>query len=430
VAKKIVYIPMSADILHPGHLNVIRHGQTLGEVVIGLLTDEAIASKKRVPYMNYAQRFELISNVKGVDRVIPQNQSDYRPNLNKIKPDYVVHGDDWNQNARNQVLESLNKWHGKLIEVKYTDGISSTAIQKHLKNKSTSPIDRLNSLANALKVKKTLTALEAHNGLSALVVENMQYKNSIGKIEQFDAIWVSSLTDSYAKGKPDTEVVDLTSRLITVNEIIEVTAKPIIVDGDTGGHAEHFIHTVRTLERLGVSAIVIEDKKGIKRNSLHAKQTDNRQENIKVFANKIKSGINARSNDNFLIIARIESLILGNGQDDALNRAISYINAGASAIMIHSKDKTGKDIKQFAKAYNKLEHRIPLMVVPTSFNKLTQNELSNYGANIIVYANQLIRSAYPAMQNTALSILKNGRTLEAEKLCMPIEEFLKIVPDS
>jgi phosphoenolpyruvate phosphomutase len=428
--KKVVYIPMCADIVHVGHMNIIKEGQKLGKVTIGLLTDEAVASKKRLPFMNYEQRFEVVNNIKGVDKVIPQNTSDYRPNLRKLKPDFVVHGDDWRKEARQQVIDTISEWKGKLIEVKYTKGISSTLIHEKLKAGGISPTDRLARLERLLNAKKSIRVLEAHNGISALIVENTHIKDSKGKAEEFDAIWVSSLTDSLAKGKPDTELVDRTSRIATINEILEVTTKPLIVDGDTGGRIEHFTHTVRTLERLGVSAIVIEDKNGLKRNSLHDKPKEHTQEDPKIFAAKIKAGMNARVHEQFMVIARIESLILGKGQADALYRAKIYLEAGVSAIMIHSKDNSGIDVKEFAEAYNNLENRKTLMMIPTSYNKITEAELSSWGANIIVYANHLLRAAYPAMEHAAQSILENQRAFETESSSIPIKEFLKLAPGS
>lgn len=431
--KKVVYIGMAADILHPGHLNIIKEGQKYGEVIVGLLTDEAVASYKRVPFMEYKHRLEVIKSIKGVNKVISQTTLDYRPNLRKIKPDYVVHGTDWRsgvlRQTRQQIIDALAEWGGILIEPDYTDGISSTVIHQKLKKTGISPSSRLAQLERLLNVKKTIRALEAHNGLSALVVENLHIKNDQGRSEQFDAIWVSSLTDSVAKGKPDTELVDRTSRLMTINEILDVTTKPLIVDGDTGGHVEHFIHTVRSLERLGVSAIVIEDKTGLKRNSLDPSGSHT-QEDKHIFAAKIKAGIDARVHDQFMIIARIESLILGKSQQDAVERAEAYLESGASAIMIHSKDNTGIDIKKFTEAYNKLENRKPLMLVPTSYNKIYEKDLADWGANIVVYANHLLRAAYPAMEQVAKTILENHRAQEAEALCTPIEQFLKIIPGS
>lgn len=432
--NKIVYIAMSADILHPGHLNIIREGQKLGEVVIGLLTDEAIASYKRLPFMDYSQRLEVIQNIKGVNKIIPQPTLDYRPNLLKLKPDYVMHGSDWRtgiqKQIRQQVIDTLTEWGGLLIEPGYTKGISSTLLNQKLKSTGISPDRRLGQLNRLLNAKATIRAMEAHNGLSALVVDNRHAKDKSGRIAEFDALWVSSLTDSIAKGKPDIELIDRTSRFATINEILEVTTKPIIFDGDTGSHAEHFIHTVRTLERLGVSAVVIEDKNGLKRNSLHDQPLDHSQEDVRVFASKIKAGIDARTSEQFMIIARVESLILGKGQADALKRARAYLDAGASAIMIHSKNKDGAEIKEFADQYNKLKNRRPLMLVPTSYNKISEDELSSWGANIVVYANHLLRASYPAMEKVAESILENHRAFEAEKLCTPIEEFLKMIPGS
>lgn len=432
--EAIVYIAMSADILHSGHLNIIKTGQGYGRVVIGLLTDEAIASYKRLPFMNYEQRHAVISNLKGIDEVIPQTTLDYRPNLRKLKPAFVVHGSDWRdgvqKQTRQQVIDTLAGWGGELIEPDYTDGISSTLVQSRLKSVGIAPTDRLKRFTRLLAVRRPVRVLEAHNGLSAHIVDQTQVKNQRGETEQFDAIWVSSLTDSLAKGKPDSEIVDQTSRLQTINQILEASNKPVIVDGDTGGSSEHFTQMVRTLERLGVSAVVIEDKVGLKRNSLHADSSQHQQEDIAKFAQKIRAGIDARLHDEFMIVARIESLIVGAGGEDALKRAKAYITAGASAILIHSKDPSGEDIKKFAAAYNALPNKGPLFMVPTSYNSLYEHELSEWGANVIIYANHLLRAAYPAMEQSARLILENGRALEADKICEPVKNLLEKFPEA
>jgi phosphoenolpyruvate mutase len=429
---KTVYIAMSADILHPGHLNIIKQGQALGTVILGLLTDEAIASYKRLPYLAYEQRFEIMRHLKGIDQIVPQTTLDYRPNLRQLKPDYVIHGDDWRhgiqQATRQQVIDTLTEWGGRLIEPKYTAGISSTLLQNQLKTAGILPGHRTGLLGRLLQAKPMVRALEAHNGLSALVVERATATGTTGRPEQFDAVWVSSLTDSAAKGKPDTELVDLSSRLATINEILEVTTKPVIFDGDTGGHPKHFVHTVRTLERLGVSAVVIEDKTGLKHNSLHADASGHIQEDPGLFAAKIRAGLEARLHTDFMIIARIESLITGAGQADALAHAQVYLEAGAAAIMVHSKSVTGADIKTFATAYNRLGNRRPLMVVPTTYHDRYEHELAGWGANIIVYANHLLRAAYPAMERAATTILEHQRAAEAEALCLPVQDLLNLPP--
>lgn len=421
---------MSADIVHAGHLHVIAEGQKLGEVTVGLLTDAAIAQKKRTPFMEYAQRHAVISGLRGVSAVLPQTTPDYTENLQTLRPEYVVHGDDWSAAARQSVIDTISAWGGKLVELPYTEGVSSTAIQSRVKSAGISPQERMHSLRKIMKTKQTVRALEAHNGLSALVVEQTRIKNSSGHARAFDAIWFSSLTVSAAKAKPDTELVDLTSQVMILQDILDVTTKPIIVDGDSGGHAEHFAHTVRTLERLGVSAIVIEDKTGLKRNSLHKNTAHHQQESIDSFSEKIKAGRHARSHPDLMIIARIESLILGKGERDALARAQAYIAAGADAIMIHSKDTSGADIRSFCAAYAKLETHTPLMLVPTSYNKITETELADWGANIIVHANYLLRAAYPAMTRAAETILLHERSYEAESDCMSIGALLNLLPGS
>lgn len=428
---KTVYIAMSADIIHHGHINIIKEGNKLGNVIVGILTDEVIASYKRFPLLNFEQRKEIISNISGVSQVIKQDTLDYTPNLLTIKPDYVVHGDDWKEgpqkHIREKVIETLKEWDGKLIEIPYTEGISISLIDEKLKEIGTTPYIRRGKLRKMLSVRPIVRVLEAHNGLTGLIVEKT--KISCGdKINSFDGIWISSLCDSTAKGKPDIELVDLTSRLNTVNEILEVTTKPIILDGDTGGKIEHFIYTVRTLERLGVSAIIIEDKVGLKKNSLFGTDVKQSQESIENFQAKIRAGKRAQVTDDFMIIARIESLILKAGLDDAIKRAKAYIEAGADGIMIHSKEKNPDEILAFCKEYNKFENRAPLVVVPTSYNTIREKELIAAGVDIVIYANHLIRSAYPAMVKTAESILMNERSYEAEEYMMPIEKILTLIP--
>lgn len=428
--EKLVYVAMSADFVHHGHVNIITTARKYGEVVIGLLTGEAIASYKRVPILSYQQRKKILANIVGVKKILPQKTLDYVPNLRKIKPDYVVHGDDWKTGAqaetRKRVVEVLKEWGGKLIEPRYTKNISSTDIINQILKQGVTPRQRQEKLRKILKVKPLMRVMEAHSGLTGLVVEKTKLiKNN--KILEFDGIWISSLTDSTSKGKPDTAAVDVTSRINTIEEVLEVTTKPIIVDGDSGGLTEHFVYTVKTLERLGVSAIIIEDKIGSKRNSLFGTEAQQFQDEVKNFSQKITSGKRAQITDDFMIIARIESLILKAGMDDALIRASAYIKAGADGIMIHSKEKNPKEILEFCKEYKKLQHRVPLVTVPSTYSKITERELEKAGARIVIYANQLLRSAYPAMKKTAETILKNGRASEVEADCMPIKDILTLI---
>lgn len=430
--SKKVYVGMSADLVHPGHLNIIDKARQLGHVTIGLLTDKAIASYKRLPYMSYDQRKIVIENIKGVSRVVPQETLDYVPNLLKYKPDYVVHGDDWREgvqkDVRKRVIDTLKEWGGELIEVEYTKGISSTQLNKSLKEIGTTPEIRMKTLRRLINAKPIVRILEAHNGLSGLIIENLKVEEE-GIQKDFQGMWLSSLTDSTAKGKPDIEAVDLTSRLQTLNDILEVTTKPIIYDGDTGGKPEHFVFTVKSLERLGVSAIIIEDKVGLKKNSLFGTDVEQIQDSIENFCYKISVGKKAQVTDDFMIISRIESLILKKGIPDALKRAQSYIEAGADGIMIHSKEKDPTEILEFCREYNQFEKRIPLVAIPTSYNSIYEYELAQAGVNIVIYANQLIRSAYPAMVEAAMSILQHERAFEIDKKLMPINEIITLIPE-
>jgi phosphoenolpyruvate phosphomutase len=427
--KSLVYVAMSADIIHPGHLNIIKEAQKYGCVVVGVLTDNAIASYKRLPYMDYEQRKLIVKSIKGVTKVIPQETLDYVPNLRLIKPNFVVHGDDWKtgvqRKTRQNVIDVISEWGGKLIEPKYTDGISSTKLNKGLKEIGTTPEMRMKRLRRLLNAKPLIRVMEAHSGLTGLMIEKTSVKKN-GINYEFDAMWLSSLTDSTLKGKPDTECVDITSRLKTVNDILEITTKPIIFDGDSGGLAEHFIFTVRNLERLGVSAIVIEDKIGLKKNSLFEDNNLQKQDSIENFCAKIRAGKRAQITENFMIFARIESLTLGVGLEDALVRAKAYIEAGADGLMIHSKAKTPDEVFEFCQEYHNFKNRIPLIVVPSKFSQVTEKELEEAGANIVIYANQLLRSAYPAMKKTLIDILENQRALETESYSLSIQEIISL----
>jgi len=428
---KKVYVGMSADLIHPGHLNIINEAKKLGQVTVGLLTDEAIASYKRLPALDYEQRKMIIESIKGVEEVVAQETLDYVPNLKKYKPDFVVHGDDWKtgvqKQTRDRVIETLSEWNGKLVEVEYTKGISSTQLNKTLKEIGTTPDIRMKKLKRLISAKKIVRLLEAHNGLTGLIVENLQTTKDNGPRE-FDGMWLSSLTDSTAKGKPDIEAVDVTARMQTLNDIVEVTTKPIVYDGDTGGRVEHFVFTVKTLERLGVSAVIIEDKVGLKKNSLFGTDVDQMQDTIENFCHKISTGKKSQITDDFMIVARIESLILGIGVEDALKRAKAYIEAGADGIMIHSKEKSPDEILEFCRGYKIFEKKVPLVAVPSTYNVIYEKELADAGVNIVIYANQLLRSAYPAMIETATSILQNERSYEADKNMMQINEILTLIP--
>ena len=429
--KKKVYCAMSADIIHIGHLNIIKESSKLGVLTVGVLTDKAIASYKRLPTLNYENRSKTVSSIKGVDKVIPQDTLDYTNNLRLLKPDYVVHGDDWKtgiQSAiRQKVIEVINEWGGELIEVKYTGGISSTMINDDLKNIGTTSNVRLSRLRRLINAKKLVRILESHSGLTGLIIEKTYYDNN-GVKEEFDGMWSSSLTDSTSKGKPDIEQVDLTTRLHCINDMLECTTKPMIYDGDTGGKPEHFQFTVRTLERLGVSAIIIEDKTGLKKNSLFGNEVPQKRDSIEDFTRKIIAGKNAQVTEDFMIIARIESFILDDTLEDALIRARAYVNAGVDGVMIHSKNKSGEDIKSFCIEFRKENKNTPIVVVPSSYNHIKESEFIEWGANIVIYANHLLRASFPKMKSVAEKILKNGRTLEVNDDCMSIKDILELIP--
>ena len=427
--NKKVYIGLSADILHEGHINIIKTANKYGDVIVGLLTDDAIASYKNIPQLNYRQREIVLKNIKYVKKIIPQNTLDYTDNLKLIKPDFVVHGDDWKKGiqskTRLKVIKTLKKWNGKLIEPKYTKNISSSIIKKKI-SENYSPKSRVSILKRLINSNDIVRILESHNSLTGLIIENLKLEKN-NKTFEFNGMWSSSLTDSATKGKPDNSSVDFSARISSLNEMMDVTTKPLVFDADNGGQVEHLPFLVRSLERSGVSAIIMEDKVGLKKNSLFKNQSDTKQDKPQIFAKKIKKICSSRRSQDFMVIARIESFIVGKGLKDALNRAEIYSKAGADAILIHSKEKTPAEIFSFAREFKRSKNFIPLVSVPSTYSKVYEKDLIKNGFKLVIYANQLLRSAYPAMQNTAKTILKNRRAFEVDKKIIPIKEIINLI---
>ena len=423
---KTVYLGMIGDIMHPGLINIINEATKYGDV------DKAIATHKRLPYLTYEQRKQVIESIKGVSIIVPQDDWSYVPNLVKYRPDYLIHGDDWlygpDKYIRDEVFKVMAAMGGQVIEIPYTKGISASGLKEAIDSLGVTPQARLASLRRLISAKPIVRIMESHCGLTGLIIEHT--KVEVGdEVREFDGMWASSLTDSTSKGKPDIEAVDLTTRLHDLNDSLEVTTKPVIYDGDTGGKTEHFVFTVRTLERLGVSAVIIEDKVGLKQNSLFGTDAVQTQDTIEGFCSKIKAGKEAQVTRDFMIIARIESLIAGKPVEDALERAFAYVAAGADGIMIHSKNKDGMDIKEFCQRFREKDNHTPIVAVPTTYAQFTEEELASWGINIVIYANHMLRSAYPAMVKCAERILETTRCQEAsEEYCMPIKQILNLIP--
>ena len=426
LSKEIVFVPMACDLIHEGHINILANASKYGRVVVGLLTDDAISVYKPLPLLNYSRRLKIIKSMKFVDSVVKTTDWDYKKSLENLKPKYVVHGDDWKSNnqrkVRENVLKQIKSWKGILIEIPYTKGISSTLIKKVLRKNLSPDIIRKETFNRILNSKKLIRVIEVHNGISALIAQKSKYKN-----KEFDCMWLSSLTHSTSKGKPDIEYIDDTTVNNTINDIFDCSLKPLIFDADSGGRIEHLKFTIKNLERLGVSAIVIEDKVGEKINSLSKNVEKQKQDSIKNFCKKIRIAKNSAVSSNIKIFARIESLITKKGLDDALLRANEYITSGADGIMIHSNKKTPLEIFKFCKSYNNLKNRVPLIVAPSTYDKTYEKDFEKYGINIVIYANQLIRSAIPSMKKTAEKILKYGRSSEASKDIISINEILKLM---
>ena len=429
---KTVYTCFCTDVIHEGHLKIINEAEKLGRVIVGCLSDEALIRYNKFPTISQEDRIKLYRSLEGVDEVVVQNDMLYNDIAEQIRPDYVVHGDNWlkgpEKAIRDHVEKLLAEYGGELIDVPYTYNEKVKKIDLQLKEKLAMPEYRRKRLRQLIKMCPIVKTMEAHSGLTGLIVEKTVVENG-GKLDQFDAMWISSLCDSTAKGKPDIELVDMTSRFRTIDDIMEVTTKPIIFDGDTGGLTEHFVYTVRSLERMGVSAVIIEDKKGLKKNSLFGTEVEQTQATIEEMSAKIAAGKAAQLTDDFMIIARIESLILEKGMDDALERAFAFVKAGADGIMIHSRKKDPAEILEFCDKFREQDRTTPIVVVPTSFNEITEDELSQHGVNICIYANQLLRAAYPAMKNAAIGILKNHRSYEIDNELMPIKQIISLIDE-
>ena len=429
---KTVYTCFCTDIIHAGHLNIIEQACKYGKVIVGALSDEALIKYNKFPTISLEERIKLYESLEGVDKVVVQNNMMYDEVIEELHPDYVVHGDNWKEGPesaiRENVLKCLASYGGELIEVGYTYNPEVKKIDRQLREKLAMPEYRRKRLRQLLEIRPVVKAIEVHSGLTGLIAEKTVVEHD-GELDQFDAMWISSLCDSTAKGKPDIELVDMTSRFRTIDDVTEVTTKPIIFDGDTGGLTEHFVYTVRTLEKMGVSAIIIEDKTGLKKNSLFGTEVEQTQDTIENFSAKIRAGKTAQLTDDFMIIARIESLILERGMEDALERARAFVKAGADGIMIHSRKKDPAEILEFCDKFRQENKQRPIVVVPSSFNTITEEELAEHGVNVVIYANQLTRSAFPAMQKTAEDILRFHRAKEVDDRLMPIKNIITLIDE-
>lgn len=429
---KTVYTCFCTDIIHDGHLNIIKQARKYGRVIVGALSDVALIRYNKFPTLSFEERKKLYETLDGVEQVVIQDSVMYDDVMEKLHPDYVVHGDNWKEGPesaiRDNVLKCIETYGGELIEVKYTYSPVIKKIDSQLKEKLAMPEYRRKRLRQLLQIRPIVKAIEVHSGITGLIAEKTVIEH-YGELDQFDAMWISSLCDSTVKGKPDIELVDMTSRFRTIDDVTEVTTKPIIFDGDTGGMTEHFVYTVRTLERMGVSAIIIEDKTGLKKNSLFGTEVTQTQDSIENFSAKISAGKMAQLTDDFMIIARIESLILERGMEDALKRAYAFVKAGADGIMIHSRKEDPGEILEFCDIFRRDNRDTPLVVVPSSFNTITEEELAEHGVNLVIYANQLTRSAFPAMQKTAEDILRYHRAKEVDDRLMPIKQIITLIDE-
>lgn len=428
-----VYTCFCTASIHKGHLNVIAAARKLGKVTVGVLSDRAAIRYNRFPVVSLEERIAAVKGIDGVDDVIVQEDMMYGDVIPRLKPDFVVHGDNWcDENApehsiRTNVEKLVSAYGGRIVDVPYTYDPEARKTDEIDRERLAMPEYRRRRLRQLIGLCPVVKTIEAHSGLTGLIAEKTVVRQADGSLDQFDAMWVSSLCDSTAKGKPDIELVDMSSRLRTIDDIMEVTTKPIILDGDTGGLTEHFVYNVRTLERIGVSAVIIEDKTGLKKNSLFGTEVAQTQDAVENFCAKISAGKNALRTKDFMIIARCESLILERGMEDALERCRAYVKAGADGIMIHSRKKDPAEILEFCDRFRATDPKTPLVVVPTSFNAITESELAAHGVNIVIYANQLTRAAFPAMQSVAEDLLRHHRALEVDARLLPFKKIITLI---
>ena len=432
MARKI-YTCFCTATIHKGHLNVIAEASKLGDLTVGVLSDKEAIRYNRFPVLSEEERLAAVRALPGVANAVIQRDMMYSDVIDSLRPDVIVHGDNWcNPEApeyfiRQHVEASLKKYGGEIVDIPYTFDPEAKRIDDLDKERLAMPEYRRRRLRQLIRMCPIVKTIEAHSGLTGLIAEKTVVRQDDGRLDQFDAMWVSSLCDSTAKGKPDIELVDMSSRLRTIDDIMEVTTKPIILDGDTGGLTEHFVYNVRTLERIGVSAVIIEDKTGLKKNSLFGTEVEQTQDTIENFCAKIAAGKDALRTKEFMIIARCESLILEQGMDDALARCHAYVKAGADGIMIHSRSKDPAEILEFCDRFRGADAETPIVVVPTSFNSVTEAELAAHGVNICIYANQLTRAAFPAMQSVAQDLLKYHRAQEVDSRLMPFKKIITLI---
>lgn len=430
--RKKVYTCFCTDVIHEGHLKILEEASAYGDVYVGVLHDSEMVRYNRYLTKTTEERVQMVRTLRGVKDVVVQRTMMYEDVIASLHPDYVVHGSNWQTGPmsviRAGLLKQLEEHGGELIEFPYSRNDNILRIERQMREKLSMPEFRRHQLRRLLAIVPIVKTIEVHSGLTGLIAEKTMVATESG-VDQFDAMWISSLCDSTEKGKPDIELVDMTSRFRTINDVMEVTTKPIIFDGDTGGLTEHFVYNVRSLERMGVSAVIIEDKTGLKKNSLFGTEVAQTQDTIENFCAKIAAGKAVQVSDDFMIIARIESLILEKGMEDALMRASAYVKAGADGIMIHSRRKEADEILEFCDRFRKTDQTTPIVAVPSSYNAVTEKELALHGVNIVIYANQLLRAAFPAMEETARSILLHGRAKEADERLMPIKEIITLIDE-
>ncbi len=408
---KTVYVGMSADLVHPGHINLLREAASLGRVTVGLLTDRAISSYKRMPFLTFEQRRAVIEHIAFVTAVVPQDTLDYTDNLRLLRPDFVVHGDDWRNGVqaqtRRRVLDVLREWGGTLVEPPYTEGISSTALRMAAMDIGFAPGVRQRRLRRMLDCKPLVRVMQAHDGLSAHIVDRLE-ETTQGAPREYDAIWVDSLAGAPIRGKPDPLPFDLSSRLVTLHEILDATTKPLICNAGGAGHAAGVTAAVRTLERIGVSAIVIDTEVTDRRAVPAMAASAPPQDDMAAFIREIAAARDARVTPDFMIIARINDRTRDCGADRMMARAAAGVDAGADAVMCDSDPVNPDGIFDLCRRYRRLMNGHPLLVGLSGTEGLQEHDLASAGASMVVYTDTLLRAAREAMISAASQVLSCG----------------------
>jgi len=405
-SEKTVYVGMVGDMLHVGHINILKTAARLGRVTVGVLTDRAVVGYKRLPLLAFEDRVRVVESIADVAAVVPQKTLSYVENLRALRPDYVVHGDDWRygdqvSRARAEVIATLGEWGGELVEVAYTKGISSTAIHRSGAADALFSGTRQGRLRRLLAAKPTLRIVEAHSGLSAKIAAEVRGPDGA---TGFDAVWQSGLTDAIHRGKSDGGAVDRGRRLQAVEEILDAGPLPLIYDGRAAGRPETVFDLTRALDKAGVSALCLGDRSDPDRTGPEMSPAET--------VAQIEAVRAACPTGAVMAISRIVVAAPGNGGsgalDRALDRALALLEAGSDAVMFDSAADTAEPILDIAARLRRQRRDVPLFAAQSDRWGAPIHRFENAGIDAVVYETHLLRATVAPMRRAATALLAEG----------------------